>query len=417
MSAPLPVLRSAGLILGIGLLAACADGPDSPDAAAAWSTTVDALPDGTPRVVNTPPAGGGVPGFRVVEELRIGTVDGGGPASFGQLRGLVVTDEGLVAVLDAQANQVRVFDRDGTHVATHGGPGEGPGEFTLPNGLLLHPDGRLFVADGRSNRMNFLDPRDGWIGSEPNRQLRRGYVYGGAIMNDGRLLKPSLTLGPPERRDLYRVFGPQMELLDSIFITERYPDMDPEDPPTSFFWASPDGSTRGYMGVPYVQNASTHYHPDGTIWTTGLLAERYTLVQESWQGDTLRVVETERAAVPIPEPVRDSAVARIRDALAEYGADIGDQSWDKIPRRYPFVERITSDASGDLWVETGSTDASVWDVYSPDGRHLRTVEIDLPLASWLPPVIRGDTVWAIVTDEFDVHHVVRGRIVEAGSGG
>ena len=407
-----PHLAVAALVSTL-LLSACG-GQDASPAGDGWTTTRDTLPGGIPRVVNTPPASGAEPGWTLVEEFRIGSLDEEGPATFGEIRGLVVTDEGLVAVLDAQAQEVRVFDAGGAHLVTHGGRGEGPGELTGANGLLLSPDGELRVPDARLRRMSAFDPVEGFLESEPIPFVMYGFIYQGAMMDDGRVVKPSIALGPP-RKYLYRIFGPDMTQADTILLPDP-PATDEEDPPTSFrFTVGQTGS--GYMGVPFAEAGARLIHPSGQVWTSGRLAGSHRMARTTLEGDTTLIVETGRTPVPIDPAVRDSAIAAIQDRLREMNADIGDQSWDKVPQRYPFVERMAADEAGNVWVETGSPDGTVWDVFTPEGEHLRTVATDLPIQPWLAPVIRGDTLWAVVTDELDVPYVMRARVVPLGDAG
>ena len=68
---------------------------------------------------------------------------------------------------------------------------------------------------------------------------------------------------------------------------------------------------------------------------------------------------------------------------------------------------------GDLWVRTQLQDSEVFDVYDRAGTYHRTVLNSLKLYYWVRPVVRGDDLWAVVTDEFDVHYVVRARLVPA----
>ena len=123
-----------------------------------WTTLRDTLPSGTVHVTNIPAADAS-PTWTLVEELRVGSLDGTGPAAFAHLKGLVALDDGGFAVLDSQAQELRVFGPDGVHIATHGGRGQGPGEFADANGLMLGPNGRIWVPDGRNGRMSVFDPK------------------------------------------------------------------------------------------------------------------------------------------------------------------------------------------------------------------------------------------------------------------
>ena len=132
--------RSSGLIAIVASLACQPSGPASD-----WSTARETLPSGAVLVTNTPSADAS-PTLMLVEELRVGSLDGARPESFAALKGLVALSGGGFAVLDSQAQEIRVRGRRVTRT-THGRPGEGPGEFVDATGLMLDPRGRIWAAD------------------------------------------------------------------------------------------------------------------------------------------------------------------------------------------------------------------------------------------------------------------------------
>ena len=48
--------------------------------------------------------------------------------------------------------------------------------------------------------------------------------------------------------------------------------------------------------------------------------------------------------------------------------------------------------------------------FDRDGRHAETVALPFRVDAWIPLVVHGDAVWAVVTDESDVQYVVRARL-------
>lgn len=169
-------MRHPLAVIAAGLTAAaCADSR----AGSGWTSTVDTLPNGTVHVVNMPPPSDDSPPWRLEEELRIGSVDGGGPTTFGELKALVVDFAGRIIVLESQAQEVRIFGRDGRHLATFGGKGGGPGEFENALGLMQTSDGLLYVPDQRNARKSVLSADSGFLRSYPLTLLRWGYVWDG----------------------------------------------------------------------------------------------------------------------------------------------------------------------------------------------------------------------------------------------
>jgi hypothetical protein len=135
-------------------LAGCAAG----DAGTGWSVSVDSSA-GYPVVVNTPPADGIAPTWELVEDVRVGAADGVGPEVFGEIRGVAVLEDGRIAVLDYQAQEVRLFAADGSWLRTFGGKGAGPGELAAANGLLATADGHLLVHDPENRRRTLYHPK------------------------------------------------------------------------------------------------------------------------------------------------------------------------------------------------------------------------------------------------------------------
>ncbi|NIQ58551.1 MAG: hypothetical protein GWN71_35895, partial [Gammaproteobacteria bacterium] len=171
-------------ILVAVLLAASACGRG--DAGPAWAVIEDTLESGVVRVVNVPPEAGDEPEWVVEEELRIGAVDAEGPTSFGQVKGIAVTGDRDVAVLDALAQEVRLFGPGGAHLATYGSKGAGPGEMEGPWGLMRSADDRLWVPDHTNDRMSVFHPARGFETSYRVHFYMYGWVWEGAMLDDGR---------------------------------------------------------------------------------------------------------------------------------------------------------------------------------------------------------------------------------------
>jgi len=83
-------------------------------------------------------------------------------------------------VLDRQADELRIFAPDGSHIRTVGRKGAGPGEYRAANGLLwLAPDS-LLVIDQQSERFTVLTKDGQYV-----RSVNRALGYFGWIANAG----------------------------------------------------------------------------------------------------------------------------------------------------------------------------------------------------------------------------------------
>jgi hypothetical protein len=426
------MIRSlAAALPALLVLAAC--GGDASTRGTDWDVSVATLPNGASHVVNTPPADASA-GWQLVEELRLGTVDGAGPESFGQVKGLVVLDDGRIVVLDAQAAELRVFDDDGTHRATFGRQGAGPGEFQGAYGLMRGPDGMLWVPDHSLNRLSVFDPDGGYVTSHTMNVFSYGFVWDGTITDDGRVLLPSITLAAP-RQNILRVYGTparpddsggvraasgaerdapaEMVLLDSLPLPTPPPTTNASDAPGSFVWERPDGRGGGVIGVPFYPRVQRVVDPRLAVWTTSAGDPSYRIARWVPGGDTTLVIETRRPPLEVTAEERRDRIDGVMDILGRYGVT-QQQDWSKIPTVKPAVTSMFVSGEGDLWAHAATPDAlRTYDVYSPDGRFQRSVAADLDILPYVPPVVRGDTMWALVQDELQVPYIVRARITRS----
>lgn len=86
------------------------------------------------------------------EEFKVGSTKGDPNYIFGAFISFTVDDEGHIYVLDWSERAVRKFDRQGKHLFTFGGPGQGPGEFSSPEAIRYLPNGQIMVFEGESQR-------------------------------------------------------------------------------------------------------------------------------------------------------------------------------------------------------------------------------------------------------------------------
>ena len=397
-------MRTTLVAVAWGVFAGCGDTASRGD----WTTVRDTLPSGTVRVTNIPPANA-APTWTVEEELRVGSVDGAGPEVFAYLKGLVVLDGGAFVVLDSEAQELRVFSSDDDHVATHGGRGQGPGEFRDANGLMLGPSGRIWVPDARNGRMSVFDPEDGFIESFRFVDDNYGWMWNGAMVDGSRIYRPWWD----GTREQVRVYDLTMTRIDSLPLSADPPEDEQYDPARQpgTFYLETDGGYRLYS-IPFFAPEVRYIDARGAVWSTREGDPEYRMTRWHPGGDTTLLVETRRPAVPVPAAARDSVIDGMRETLSNMG--VGRQfDWSRIPSVKPAVEAIFQSAEGNLWVRTPSGgEGALFDVYSGDGAHLGTASLEsgLDLFDRVAPVVRGDTIWLIATDELDVQYVVRGRI-------
>jgi hypothetical protein len=69
------------------------------------------------------------------------------------------------------------------------------------------------------------------------------------------------------------------------------------------------------------------------------------------------------------------------------------------------------------WVTLRYEEPPAFDVFDPDGRYLGHVKVPESFQVRPEPIVRGDYVWAVTRDEFDVASVVRFRIARPSATG
>ncbi len=108
--------------LATALAAACGREP----ASVTWSTTVDTIGD-TIVVRSTGSVWGET--AELVQDLRIGLLEGAEEYMFGDIQSLAVGTDGAIYSYDSHLKVLRKHSATGDYVATLGREGEGPGEY------------------------------------------------------------------------------------------------------------------------------------------------------------------------------------------------------------------------------------------------------------------------------------------------
>lgn len=383
-----------------------------------WAVAADTV-DGVVRVVNSPPESGTLPTLVADEELRIGTFEGGGPASFGMVRSIAVLPDGRLAVADGQAEEVRLFARDGEHLRTFGGKGAGPGELEGMQGVHVDHEGLLRVAEQSNARLSVFHPDTGYVTSHSLRL----HTYGargpwGAVMDStGRtLVASSGQYGEGRFWNMLRVYDAAMNQLDSIPYDE-YTRAIHEDQPGA--WRVDLGSGRWtWATVPFYSRPYSVLGSTGELWSSAEGRPQLEVVRWTPPGDTSLTLISQRQADPVTAAERDSAMEALREGLAQRVPTPPSLDAARVPATKPPLYGLSLDDRGRLWVRLTDpvADSTSYDVFHRDGRYAETVRLPFRVDPYVPPVVLGDTLWAVLTDELDVQYVVRSRLRPSAEG-
>ncbi len=392
-------LRCGSVLLGL-LIAGC--GTDT-SARRAAEVPMDTLANGA-ILVRNPEAGiwRDGDGWRLVEELRIGSLAGSGPDLFGNIAAIEVDPLGRIYVAESQASEIRVFEPDGRHVRTFGRQGRGPGELERVMGLGWTAEGHLIVADAVNGYVKF-DTTGTYVSTvnRPNTGVMIMMIpWPGGFGPDGEIFDIAAQLRDGAmRRSLVR-YSPDLAVADTIAL--------PEEVSAPLTATRVTGNTRSVTmaAVPFTPSLMWHLDPAGSIWSG--TNDNYRLIQQNLDGDTLRIVEREYT----PEPVTAADRAAARERLADFIAQGGQFDESSIPAMKPAFGRMFVDDQSYLWVRPaggGATeDAFRADVFDDEGRYLGRVGAAMRVSDTV--LVRGDTFYAMIRDDLDVQHIVRMRI-------
>jgi sugar lactone lactonase YvrE len=388
-------------VVALPLVAGC--GPSDTAAAARWSGTLDTLPSGIVAVHNAAdPVWTDAEGWRVEEELRIGTLEGTGPDVFGRILTMAVDPAGRMWVFESQAQELRVFDAAGEHVRTIGRQGGGPGEFAQAVRVEQGPNGHMWVMDPQNNRISVFDTAGNYVEAKP---AAGGFImipWPGRFDDEGRYYAPIPRPGG-ERFHIGMVrYDESLSPIDTLDV--------PTDPiERASFDLTGNAGSFIRAAVPYQGSLTWRLSPAGTIWA--MLTDDYRLFELSPEGDTLRTIT--RAFTPLPVTPEDREQAS--ENLKWFTDQGGRIDVSKLPATKPAATSFFFDDEGNLWVErvtANDVENASYDVFDSIGRFLGTVDLPMPLLSNPQPIVRDGLLYGVTRDELDVPYVVRARIVK-----
>lgn len=358
-------------------------------------------PDGTEQVSRAP--GESIEQWTIVEDLRIGAIEGSEAETFSQIRGILVDRQGQILVLDFVAQEIRVFSPEGAHMATLGRKGSGPGEFRQANGMAWATDGNLYVNDPRNGRVMVLS-----TGGQEITTYRRfvsswGYTWEGGVGPLGRLYDYAIArTGRFDRSPGVKVEPPQ--------VLVRY------DPATQGVdtISFPQGevtylrTSRGVVGVPFAPRNLYAFEPSiGHIWFAHTAT--YRITEATLDGDTVRVFERDVDPEPVTAADRESAMESLARIME--GRGHVDFNPSMLPSHKPVLRHFFRATNGQLWVRLESRDTSVLhDVFSSEGVWIAQARVPSSYRSYPRPVVTDRYFYAVTTDSLGVEYVVRGRI-------
>ena len=372
---------------------------------------------------DNPPVWGDAP--TLVEELRIGTVEGDPDTSFGLIAGIEVDSAGVIWVADTQGPALRRFSPEGSFLGYVGRAGEGPGEFQGLAGIRRLGDDRMATWDAHAGRFSVFDLSGRFLSSATHYV---GVLYAPDVFvvdrADHFLIRTMRFDAGADRsaprRSVWLRIDEDGVLQDSVQV-----------PPHGRTVLGGRDYPFGYM-PPFESIMISAMGPDGVLVyaNTG----QYALQRRLGDG---RIIEIRRPwdAVPVDPGEREQYRALARHVATLWGP----QYTDDVPSMKPPIWALRVDADGRYWVATHSPGYYVPETDAERERRRELIEYrgsEPPPFEWWEPLVvdvidprgqflgairlpnnrirlgeaRGMHVWAIESGEFGEEYVVRYRI-------
>jgi hypothetical protein len=344
-------------------------------------------------------------------DLSIGRLEGEAWEVFGDVRGIEADPDGAIYVLDYQSREIQVFDPDGSHLRTLGGPGDGPGELTAANGLLMDPQGILWVNDHGKMRFVGLQPDGTEVARIPFPVQSYGFIWEGMRDREGRfwmaapqrdapMTRPEEGLNESEARVYMKSIHPETGAPDSVYVGRTT---------SRSFVVAMAGGGQAFFPVPFDSRRAMGLDPEGGFWRSQ--GEEYRITRLDARGDTVLVIEAAVPRLPVTASDRERVVA----AMTEQGPEMERPAREIValaPDRKPALDQLLVDEEGRLWVRRVREEGAppLYDLFDGEGRYLGLLETGFHPHPYWVPTVRGGHAYFLVPGELEVPTVVRAPI-------
>ena len=344
--------------------------------------------------------------WQFVEEIRVGTDTNDVAPIFGDIISFDVDGQGRIFVLDFQAQQISIFDSDGTFVRTFGSKGTGPGEFEQALAVDINENGEALVMQMLKAQLSIFDPTGRYLRTKaignPGVGIR---PYPGGFDFGGRYNAVVVFFHEFSMIQAMARFDQSLTPLDTVAIPEASVERE------AFTHVRDLGGGRSSSiaeSIPFQGSFDWHFSPIGNLWT--LTTKEYELVELSPVGETLRRVSKEHDLIPVSE----KEMAGVREEFQWFINLGGMVDWSRIPNSKPAVVSFFCDDEGNLWVKREAVmpedEGRLFDLFDPEGRYLGEVRLPFTLQSDPEPIVRDRMLYGVTTDELGAPNVVRARI-------
>ena len=329
------------------------------------------------------------------------------PLTFGAIGHIAVASSGDIYVEDIArvSNAVVRLSADGVFVDSVGRTGQGPGEYTYADGLAVLPDGKILVRDNVPPTINVYDaagsfidewalhpliPASSWTEMEFFQHSAESFAVS-TYLEESAAYKIKTDIG-------FFVLSIDGRVLDSVPAL-----LTPWDEEVQWGFFHPKKYVKWHPNGSFIVGVSNEYHFD--------IVDADSTIKISRPYEPVPVSDAERAAFDIEMEWRERRGGRFIERILDP------------PEFKAAYRRILITESGEIWVfrhgvgEEWSTldiafglslpqfrEPLVIDVFDADGAFLGTIEGSNAIN---PKVVHRDTVWAVLTGEFEEEMLAR----------
>lgn len=334
---------------------------------------------------------------------------------FTQIRGAVRLSDGRIVVGDWDSREARYFDREGHHLLTVGGRGEGPGEIrNLYN--IDRVRGDTLVIDGWPIGSRYwFDERGVFVRHQALGPWFPGML--GRTLPDGSMILDTYEFGSyGNTLETWAANGPDedIRLAGVVELVSRDGSRVDTLAPILGEWFHKTGR----LGVNFAMHALP-FTPVGLVaWSTDHVfighTERPEVRVYSLSGSLVRLIRWSAETVAVTRddrrPFEDEVMSVVRRPAIEpsYRRWLSEISYPDVK---PSFAAMISDEEGFLWVRASTpadADAATWTVFGPDG--LATATLSMPARF---EVFDVDATHVLVAwkDDLDVEYVSSYEVV------
>ncbi len=304
------------------------------------------------------------------EDFRLGGWDGGDDEFFGLIADIMEDEEGNLYVLDAQLNEIKIYDRSGELVNTIGREGEGPGEFRRASNLFWMPNGDIGVIQTFPARVVTL-ARDGTPGEDFQLDALEGDGFR-VLIGAERAGDHLAVIYATNKFDQEKMTFEQANVL-ALFDAEGHELAKLHEASSRMNFAAPKITEIQWDTF---RNRWT-VGPDGRVYTVPALSD-YAIKVWNPDGSVSRVIEREYEPYPRNAEQKEEILELYKGFTR--GQQLPPNTTYEIEDHFPAIawQGVYTRPDGSLWVRSSRGDEGVgddslgtFDVFDPKGRFLR----------------------------------------------